>query len=63
MKRNELIRILRRNGCYLKREGANHSIWSSAITGAVEAIPRHNEIPDLLAKKIIKKLSSNISLS
>jgi mRNA interferase HicA len=56
MKRNELLKILRRNGCYLKREGSNHSLWISTLTGSVEAIPRHNEIPDLLAKKIIKNL-------
>lgn len=58
MKLNELLKILRRNGCYLKREGANHSLWISSINGAVEAIPRHKEIPDLLAKKIIKNLTS-----
>ncbi|MDT3740633.1 MAG: type II toxin-antitoxin system HicA family toxin [Candidatus Kapabacteria bacterium] len=58
MKRNELLKILRRNGCYLKREGSNHSLWISSINGVVEAIPRHTEIPDLLAKKIIKNLIS-----
>ena len=58
MKRNELLKILRRNGCYLKREGANHSLWISSINGAVEAIPRHTVIPDLLANKIIKNLSA-----
>jgi mRNA interferase HicA len=42
----------------LKREGSNHSLWISALTGSVEAIPRHNEIPDLLAKKIIKNLNA-----
>jgi len=58
MKRNELLKILRRNGCYLKREGANHSLWLSPINGATEAIPRHTEIPEMLAKKIIKNLTS-----
>jgi mRNA interferase HicA len=59
MKRIELLKILRRNGCYLKREGANHSLWISSINGAIESIPRHTEIPDLLAKKIIKNLTTN----
>lgn len=27
MKRNELLRHLRRHGCYLKREGGAHSLW------------------------------------
>jgi len=58
MKRNELLKILRRYGCYLKREGANHSLWISPINGATEAIPRHVEIPEMLAKKIIKNLTT-----
>lgn len=42
------------HGCYLKREGSNHSIWINPLNGVTETIPRHNEIPDLLVKKIIK---------
>jgi hypothetical protein len=34
----------------------NHSLWLNATTGAVEAVPRHNEIPDLLARKICRGL-------
>jgi predicted RNA binding protein YcfA (HicA-like mRNA interferase family) len=59
MKRTELIKLLRRNGCYLKREGANHSLWISSINGNVEAVPRHTEIPEMLAKKIIKHLTES----
>jgi len=59
MKRNELLKILRINGCYLKREGANHLLWVSAINGKMEAVPRHAEIPELLAKKIIKNLTQS----
>ncbi|MCK5075094.1 MAG: type II toxin-antitoxin system HicA family toxin [Calditrichia bacterium] len=57
MKRNKLIKHLRRNGCYLKREGASHSLWCNPDTGHVEAVPRHTEIPNLLAHKICKALS------
>jgi len=57
MKRSDLLKILRSHGCYLKREGANHSLWVSFVNGKVETIPHHNEIPDLLAKKIIKNLT------
>ncbi len=32
-------------------------MWTNPITGAVEAIPRHTEVPDLLARKICRKLS------
>jgi len=59
MKRDELLKLLRREGCYLKREGANHSLWISSITGRIETIPRHNEIQENLAKKIIKNLTSS----
>jgi len=57
VKRSALLQHLRKHGCYLKREGRAHSLWSNAATGAVEAIPRHTEVPDLLARKICRKLS------
>ncbi len=57
MKRNDLIKHLRRNGCYLKREGAGHSLWYNPITGHTEAVPRHTEISNMLARKICKYLS------
>lgn len=57
MKRSSLLKQLRRNGCYLKREGRSHSLWCNPKTGHVEAVPRHTEIPDKLAKKIIRSLS------
>jgi mRNA interferase HicA len=57
MKRQALLRHLRRYGCVLKREGSFHSLWENPSTGHVEAIPRHTEIPNLLAKKICRNLS------
>lgn len=57
MKRGDLLRHLRRYGCILKREGAAHSLWSNPATGAVETVPRHAEIPDLLARKICRGLA------
>jgi mRNA interferase HicA len=57
VKRGDLLRHLRRHGCYLKREGASHSLWCNPATGAVEAIPRHTEISNLLARKICRNLS------
>ena len=59
MKRESLLRHLRACGCYLKREGGSHSIWLNPNTGQVEAIPRHTEIADQLAKKICRGLSVN----
>jgi predicted RNA binding protein YcfA (HicA-like mRNA interferase family) len=56
MKRTTLLRHLRRYGCYLKREGASHSLWCNPISGATEAIPRHTEIKNKLAQKICRNL-------
>jgi mRNA interferase HicA len=53
MKRRELEKLLRHAGCYLKREGSSHSLWINPRTGTVEAIPRHVEIKEPLARKII----------
>jgi len=57
MKRHELLKHLRKNGCYLKREGSSHALWCNPQTGHVEAVPRHTEIPNKLAKKICRMLS------
>jgi hypothetical protein len=57
MKRSSLLQHLRRHGCVLKREGAAHSLWANPVTGAVEAVPRHTEIANTLARKICRTLS------
>ncbi|MFN2455647.1 MAG: addiction module toxin, HicA family [Pyrinomonadaceae bacterium] len=41
----------------MKREESEHSLWCNPKTGAVEAVPRHTEIANLLARKICRKLS------
>ncbi|HLC64240.1 MAG TPA: type II toxin-antitoxin system HicA family toxin [Patescibacteria group bacterium] len=56
MKRIELIRHLLKHGCIFVREGANHSIFFNPLLKRVSTVPRHNEIHDLLAKKICKDL-------
>jgi len=57
MKRSAVLKHLRRNGCYLKREGRSHSLWCNPKTRHIEAIPSHVEIPDKLVKKIVRSLS------
>jgi predicted RNA binding protein YcfA (HicA-like mRNA interferase family) len=59
MKKTELEKKLRMAGCYLKREGASHSLWINPKTGVLEAVPRHKEIKEPLAKKILKSLINN----
>ena len=56
MKRRHLESRLRIAGCYLKREGKSHSLWINPKDGATEAVPRHTEIKEPLAKKVLKNL-------
>ena len=58
MKRRDLERKLRVAGCYLKREGSSYSLWINPKTGVTEAVPRHTEIKEPLAKKILKNLDA-----
>ncbi|MCD8055671.1 MAG: type II toxin-antitoxin system HicA family toxin [Clostridiales bacterium] len=53
MKRTDLIKLLERNGWYLKRNGAEHDIYTNGSN--IETIPRHREIKENLAKAIIKR--------
>jgi hypothetical protein len=57
MKRTGLLKHLRRHGCVLKREGRGHSLWMNPQSGHSEAVPRHSEIPNNLARKICRCLS------
>jgi predicted RNA binding protein YcfA (HicA-like mRNA interferase family) len=59
MKKTDLEKKLRMAGCYLKREGTSHSLWINPKTGVLEAVPRHKEIKEPLAKKILKSLINN----
>jgi mRNA interferase HicA len=56
MKREELLRQLRRHGCMMLREGARHSWWYNPGRNRRSAIPRYREIHDLLARKICRDL-------
>ncbi len=58
MKRRDLEQRLRLAGCRLKREGGSHSLWINPETGVIEAIPRHTEIKEPLARKILKHLGA-----
>ena len=57
MKKKELEKRLQRYGWYFYRHGGCHDIWTNG--DMFESIPRHNEIGEALAKKIIKKVESN----
>ena len=56
-KRTDLIKLLIKNGWYLKRNGGGHDIYTNGKES--ETIPRHNEINETLAKVIIKRRGLN----
>lgn len=58
MKHSELIRMLKKAGCLLKRHGASHDIWLNPKTGATTTVPRHGskEIKDKTARGILDDL-------
>lgn len=53
MKQKDLLKLFEKSGWWKMREGANHIIYTNGKIS--EAIPRHREINDLLAQKIIKR--------
>jgi mRNA interferase HicA len=56
MKRRDLIRHLKSNGCELLREGGRHSWWHNPAQNRRSAVPRHREVNEHLAQKICNDL-------
>ena len=57
MKKRELERKLIRLGWWLKRQGGNHEVWTNGQD--TEPVPRHREIREGLANKILDIAKSN----
>jgi len=55
VKRRELERYLRAQGCQRIDEGGNHTRWAGP-DGARSVVPRHREIDFVLARKICAQL-------
>ena len=56
MKRRELVQQLEREGCVFLRPGSRHDLYINPKTGQMQAVPRHREIDNALAKHIRKYL-------
>lgn len=55
MKTQELVKILWKNGCYIKRNGSSHDIWYSELSQKEFIVPRHKaEIPVGTLNNILK---------
>ena len=59
MKRRELIKKIEALGCILLRHGGKHDIYHNPKTGATQPVPRHQEINEILAQRIIRELSKD----
>jgi hypothetical protein len=57
MKRAELIKKITDLGAEFERHGAKHDWYVKKETNMGQAIPRHNEIKESTAKRIIKAFS------
>lgn len=58
MKRIDLIRRIEGFGCVLIRHGGKHDWYRNPNTGVSQAVPRHREIKEPLARQIIRMLSN-----
>lgn len=56
MKVSEMIKLLKKNQCYLVEHGKEHDKWHSQITGKNFRLPRHpnKELPTGTANNILK---------
>ena len=55
--RKDLIKRLEKEGCQLLRHGSKHDLYHNPKTGRTQPVPRHREINEILAKKILKDLT------
>ncbi len=57
MKRRDLISRLEAAGVRLIRHGGKHDIYHNPGTGMTQPVPRHREINETLARKILRDLT------
>ena len=58
MKRVDLVKTIEGFGCVLVRHGAKHDWYQNPTTGVSQPVPRHREIKERLAQRIIRLLSN-----
>ena len=57
MKRRDLIARIEAAGGVFIRHGGKHDWYQNPVTKVAQPVPRHNEINEMLARGIIKRLS------
>jgi HicA toxin of bacterial toxin-antitoxin, len=58
MKRIDLVKTIESFGCQLVRHGAKHDWYQNPATGVAQPVPRHREIKERLARRIIRLLGN-----
>ncbi|MCP9468642.1 MAG: type II toxin-antitoxin system HicA family toxin [Nitrospira sp.] len=58
MKRKDLIQQLEASGCVLIRHGGKHDWYHNPVAKVSQLVPRHTEINEYLAKRILKIMSN-----
>jgi predicted RNA binding protein YcfA (HicA-like mRNA interferase family) len=56
VKRVDLIKAIEALGCEFVRHGGRHDWYRNPRTGVAQPVPRHREIKERLAKRILKML-------
>jgi predicted RNA binding protein YcfA (HicA-like mRNA interferase family) len=59
MKRVDLIRSIEAGGCVLVRHGGRHDWYRNPATRVSQPVPRHREIKESLARRIIRLLTES----
>ena len=59
MKRIDLIKAIEAMGCEFVRHGGKHDWYRNPQTGVAQPVPRHREIKERLAKRILKMLGES----
>jgi predicted RNA binding protein YcfA (HicA-like mRNA interferase family) len=57
MKRVDLIKAIEASGCVLVRHGGRHDWYRNPATGVSQPVPRHREVKEPLARRIIRMLT------
>ncbi len=60
MKRAELLKRIKKIGGEFVRHGKKHDWYTNHVTKVSQPVPRHTEIPNNLAKHILKMLKQEI---
>ncbi len=58
MKRVDLIKAIEESVCEFIRHGKRHDWYRNPATGVSQPVPRHREIGDGLARRIIRMLGN-----